>query len=447
MWRLAPAGTVRFIVIATWLLVLALNAPGQLSSDSIYQMTEGMTGIYASMHPPVMSALLGLLYRIFPGTGLYLLVTGIPFFGALLLVSSRSRPRILPLIALLCLMLSPLILIYQGTVWKDILFGNLVAGSFASVTAAGTAKRDGCTGASIAWILASIGCAALAILVRQNGAIVLPFLGLSIGSLAIGPGRVRTALSFGFGSAILAILCAWGISALVSATAVSQVNDIALGLRSLQQYDIAGIAAQRPVTAPRVPGVHPAEVQQYLEALAKNYSPERDDTLGNVPELVPFDRSGDQAMSHLWWQLVSHYPLAYLVHRFQFYRWLLFPPQPGRCLPFYVGVYGPPAMLTQLGLRETVRPGDQALFRYGTLFLNSPLYWNGAWLLLAAGLLLGFTRYLPAELPTACLLASSISIAASFLFVGIACDMRYCYVVPVAVAVALARLTGTRPLA
>ncbi len=209
-------------------------------------------------------------------------------------------------------------------------------------------------------------------------------------------------------------------------------------------HDIAGIAARRAVAAPSVPDVDAVKVQQYLDALGKNYSPERDDTLSDVPALVPFDRSGDHAIRRLWWELVIQHPTAYLAHRFQFYRWLLFPPQPDRCLPFYVGILGPPAMLAQLGLHETVRPGDQALSRYGNLFLNSPFYWNGAWVLLAAGLLLGFARDIPSDLPIACLLASSICIAASYLFVGIACDMRYCYVVPVAVAVALARLTGAR---
>ncbi len=187
MRRFVPAGTVRFMIVAVWLLVLALNAPGQLSSDSIYQMTEGVTRVYASMHPPVMSALLGLLHRVFPGTGLYLLIAGTPFFVALLLVSTNLRPRIWPLIALFGLMLSPLVLIYQGIVWKDVLFANLVAGSFAAVTAGGAARRDGRNGAGAAWILASIGCAAIAILVRQNGVIMLPFLALSLGSLAIGP--------------------------------------------------------------------------------------------------------------------------------------------------------------------------------------------------------------------------------------------------------------------
>lgn len=444
MRRFVPAGTVQFVIVAAWLLVLALNAPGQLSSDSIYQMTEGVTGVYASMHPPVMSALLGLSHRIFPGAGLYLLIAGTPFFGALLLVSTRLRPRLWPLLALLCLMLSPLVLIYQGIVWKDVLFANLVASSFASVVAAGAARRDGRTRAGTAWILVSVGCAAVAILVRQNGAIVLPFLGLSLGFLAFGHGRWRAAVGVGIGGPVLVVLCAWGISALVSASAVSQVDDLALGLRSLEQYDIAGIAAHTAVQAPSIPGMDAAKVQLYLDALGENYSPERDDTLGDVPELVPFDRSGNHAMRQLWRQLLIHHPAAYLAHRFQFYRWLLFPPQPGRCLPFYVGVFGPPAMLARLGLHETVRPGDQALFDYGKLFLNTPLYWNGAWLLLAAGLLLVFARHGPAELPIACLLASAICIAASYLVIGIACDMRYCYLVPASVAVAVARLTGAR---
>ncbi len=218
---------------------------------------------------------------------------------------------------------------------------------------------------------------------------------------------------------------------------------MALGMRSLEDFDVAGIAATEPTWLPNVPDVNPRQVQAYLDALRQKYSPERVDTLQALPALVDYDRNGDGQMRRLWWELIIRYPRAYLSHRLAFDHWLFFPPDPGQCLPFYVGVDGPPDMIARLGLQRGVRPGDQALFDYGKAFLTTPMYWNGAWVLLAIALGIGFIKRRRSDFPIICLLAASTTFAATFLIAGIACDVRYCYFVPVSVAVALARLTQT----
>lgn len=432
----------RPLIIGAWLLTLAVNAPGQLSSDSIYQINEGVTGIYASMHPPLMSALLGLLHNIFSGTGLYLLVASAPFFGALLAIAEPHRPRLVPLTLLGLLLISPMVLIYQGTVWKDVLFANFSSAAFASIAVAHDRTRSSgrprCTLTSM--VVAAIS-AGVAIMVRQNGLVILPFLGGASGFLVDERGRrLRTALA-AISVPAGAIGCALMMSAVISATAVSQVDTIAVGLRSLERFDIAGIAAARPEAGLDLPDFANERDRNYLRDLRQKYSPERVDTLDTVSDPVPYNATGNQHMEALWRGLVLRYTGAFIAHRLAFARWLFFPPEAGRCLPFYVGVNGPQQLIERLHLERGMRPGDQALFDYGKWFLGTPLYWNGAWVFATLIATMWLSRNFRANFPIVLLLLAAIGFAASFLIIGIACDVRYCYLVPVSVAIAIARLT------
>ena len=53
--------------------MLALNAPGHLSYDSLTQLADGRAGHYNSWHPPLMAFLLGVFDSLVPGTFLFLL--------------------------------------------------------------------------------------------------------------------------------------------------------------------------------------------------------------------------------------------------------------------------------------------------------------------------------------------------------------------------------------
>ena len=59
-----PRRTAAGILIAGWVTMVALGAPGQLSYDSVTQLADGRSGEYDTWHPPVMAALLGLFDRI-----------------------------------------------------------------------------------------------------------------------------------------------------------------------------------------------------------------------------------------------------------------------------------------------------------------------------------------------------------------------------------------------
>ena len=164
---------VTIVILAYWLIVLAVNAPGQLSYDSVIQLWEGRTGDYRSMHPPIMSALLGLFDRALSGTLLYVVFASGLFILALLIVvrpgiASDLRSRLLCVLFGL-LLLNPMMVVYQGTVWKDVLFANIVALSFSLVIFSGNIQPSM---KGMVFLVAAAVLSGFAVLVRQQGLIV-----------------------------------------------------------------------------------------------------------------------------------------------------------------------------------------------------------------------------------------------------------------------------------
>ena len=71
--------------------MLALNAPGQLSYDSVTQLADGRAGHYNSWHPPVMAWLLGVFDSLVPGTFCSCCSSLLLLGGLLALLALRPR--------------------------------------------------------------------------------------------------------------------------------------------------------------------------------------------------------------------------------------------------------------------------------------------------------------------------------------------------------------------
>ena len=83
------------LIIGFWVVTLALNAPGHLSTDSLMTLDEGRSLAFAGATPALMPLLMGLFDRIVPGTALYLAFTTLLFFGSVLLfVLTAPRPTV-----------------------------------------------------------------------------------------------------------------------------------------------------------------------------------------------------------------------------------------------------------------------------------------------------------------------------------------------------------------
>ena len=114
-------------------------------------------------------------------------------------------------------------------------------------------------------------------------------------------------------------------------------------------------------------------------------------------------------------------------------RWLVWPPDIYKCMPAWVGVDGPPELLAKLGLTSHLRPADNALYAHVQAFAQTPLFRHGAYLLAASCLLVLLVAYPTAHRATiVLLLVSAIGFALSFALIGLSCDFRYMYLLPLA---------------
>ncbi|MBR0673830.1 hypothetical protein [Neoroseomonas soli] len=441
------------IVLLLWLVTLAANAPGQLSFDSVVQLMEGRSGNYAGAHPPLMSALLGAFDHVLPGTALYLVFASALFYLPLIALLNTARPRRpwhwLCAVGLVALLASPLMLIYQGTVWKDVLFANLSVTCFACL--AFSARQGRSRLSLLAALAGAVLAAALAAGIRQNG-LVVPLtaaIALVIQIRQTGQ-RTSTALRRGLAFLLLAVGVQLGAQHLVQATAARPIpGSLGWGLPVIHRFDVVGMVAHG-AAVPARDSIPPEDAHRIGEAAARGYHPSRVEAMDSDAEMRAFLRNLHKPMlMQLWWDMLRAEPLAWLRHRAAVFRWVVLPPDVRLCLPVHLGVEGPPAAVGALGLAVGVRPQDQALYRYAAAAFGTPLFLNLTWIAFAAillGILLRRRCRVPGDAAMAALLGAAIGFAGSFALIGIACDVRYLFLVPTAVCAALAHVSrGPEP--
>lgn len=407
--------------------LLTLNWPGQMSYDSVVQLADGRSGNYDSWHPPVMAWLLGLADHLLPGPGLFLLFVAGLLLGAWFLLLRGGRSGWGSVIVLVLAFLTPQLLLYQGTIWKDVLFANAGIAGFACLAAAAT--RWQIVRARFALLALSILLLSLAALARQNGFVLLPIAALSLGMIAARQQPARMGWRYGAGL-------------LAASLAVIMLANFALGLRGdhgqgasdqlrlAQAYDLVGAIHLDPsihltVLEQRAPNLN-AAIRKDGVAL---YSPHLVDTLEGSSVLTDaIYHAPPGAVFAQWRQLVFEHPGLYLRERLPVFGWVLAPPDLLVCHPDVVGVDGPPEEMKALGLTPHIRAQDRFLYRYVANFFHTPVLSHllyGAMALLF--LLLLAWRGTPADIAVAGLQLAALAFALSFLVVSIACDYRYLY--------------------
>ena len=435
--RLRP-GAVAFLVLAAgWAATLVLNWPGHLSYDSILQLLQGRTGQYNSWHPPVMAWLLGLDDWIVPGTGLFVAIDTTRAFGALALVLGLARAPVRWPAAMLCagIALTPQLLIYQGIVWKDVLFADSTVAGFVALAAAGEAAGRW----RWLWATASFLALVLAALTRQNGVVVLPFAAGAAGWIAARQGlRPWRAAAFG-GAALAAMaLAVVGANALLNLRGDGESGP-AEQFRLLQVYDVAGaVARDSNVDLSALDEDQPELADVLRREARKLYSPVRNDPLASAPSMQqPLMNLDEDALRATWNRLVTQRPWLYLRIRAADFAWILFTPDIATCRPIFTGIEGPALELKTLGIAPRRDARDRALERYGKAFFGTPVLSHIPFLLIAlGGIWLLLRRRRPADIAMAAMLGGAIAFAASFYVIAISCDYRYLY------ALDLSALTG-----
>jgi len=444
--RTWPDQATRIILVAGFLFMLGANVPGHLSFDSIAQLHEGRFHVRETWAPAMYAWLLGLFDRIVPGTGLYVTASATLLFVALMsLRSLRPATSWFAPAAALGLVLSPLFLVYQGIVWKDVLLANLVIAAFACLAHAANGWND----RRLRFLLVAAAVLMLAIgaLIRQNGVVMVPMAALVLGWTARREGW-RKALTWGVGFLIVSLLAikilGWAVEPKVGGPDVA----LSRGLRIVEQYDIVGAVKHDPdIPLGRLAAARPSIEAVIRRDLVPVYSPERVDTFAQAPRSQELWLLPDSAVSAQWREIILHHPGAYLAHRLDVFRWLMAPWIQERCLPVHVGVAGPADRAAQLHLVQEVERSDQQLGNYATWFYYTPIYSHLGYALLALAVLaLTLLRRDPADYVIAAMMAGALGFAATFLVISIACDYRYLYLLDMAAMAGLFYLAVDPPL-
>lgn len=435
----APAYATAAVMGMGFVFSMAANLPGTLSYDSVIQLLEGRTGVYSGWHPPVMSWLLGLSDRVMPGAALFVVGMALLCFVSLLSLIWLV-PRVswaAPFISGLCV-LTPQVILYQGIVWKDVLFADGAIAGFVALSHLvlhWTSPR-----ARYALIAAAVLCLTLAALTRQNGIILLPF-----GAFALGWVAQRSGLSLRQAWTSAAAFCACVIVLTVGASALFALRTApgrgaGKEIRILEFYDLNGaLARKRDLQLPELAQRDPALLTLMRSDGHSLYSAVRSDTLARSQRLqTALAQAPDDILHRPWLHFVQHHPALYLRERGRVFRWVFLTPDISLCVPYVVGLRGPQMAMEELGFRPRVSARDKAMDRYGRSLMHTPLFSHPTFLLLAifeiAFLLWRQNR---SDIVFVSMLTGAIAFCASFFFISLACDYRYFYVLDLTAIAAL----------
>jgi hypothetical protein len=433
-WSNRPAAELATaaIIVAGAVATLALDWPGHLSYDSVIQLSEGRSGIYGTWHPPIMSWLLGVGDALVPGTGLFVAFDMALTFGALLsLIRLGSRASWPPAAAATLCLVSPQFLIYQGIVWKDVLFADAAVAGFVCLAQAAQLWSAGRARAAL--IVLAFVLFVLAALARQNGIVV----GL-VGCVALGwiaakhatQARWRNAFVYG-GSALLgAVIFGACVNAALNARSDADEWGPLVQTKLLQNYDIVGMVAAHPgLELTKLDDTEPELAAAIRSDGVRLYTPQRNDTLASsVPLQTALANSEASEVRDQWFDLILHHPWLYLKTRARAFGWVAFTPQIGRCVPFVVGVGGPADVMRRLGLKLRMDARDYALQNYAIALTGTPVFSHVTFALIAILALYPLLRRRrPEDIAIAFMLIGAFAFTLSFFVISIACDYRYLY--------------------
>jgi hypothetical protein len=211
-------------------------------------------------------------------------------------------------------------------------------------------------------------------------------------------------------------------------------------LRLLEVYDLTGAIRLNPeLRLPELERTYPSLLDAMRAAAGKLYSPIRSDTLARSAQLqASLMQAPDNVLHRPWLNLLLHYPQLYLQERVQVFRWVLLTPDLRPCVPYVVGLRGPPEVLAELNMKERFGWRDELVDAYGRTFMGTPAFSHLTYLVLAVfELAFLVRRRRVTDVVFAMLLLGSVAFCASFFFVSIACDYRYLYLLDMAGLVTL----------
>lgn len=455
-WRSLTVATaavvISIVACVAACLTIALQAPGQISMDTSVQLYEAFTGQSISFNPPFMSALLRWLGGGSVATSLMVLINTLLLYGSFALVAvsvaqlrgQRGQARLATWrVALAVLMLiNPLVFLYAGIVWKDVLFASLMTAGCAFAIAAsvgGVYRRHACA-------LVALVLLAAAMITRQQGIFMVPFMvaGVIAGLWSLYQ-KQRPYLVIGV-FALFAVM----VSVLERQVdvAIKPPANIAtsVGFRSIMIFDLAGMVSDsaREADAYAFP-----ITQEQLSAIRAVYTPERVDTLDTPFVRAWVGRLSNDELKSAWWEMLKQNPQAYMQHRLAAFAQLMGLHGLDGTLPIHIGVEGNAAYLSQVGIEVGRTQRSQLIYDIARHYFSWPIYRHVFWLLALVGVVaVGAKARLPGVL---LVIGGLIAVATALMYVSylptaIAADFRYLFgAIPLVMLLALlVLLAGSR---
>ena len=393
-------------------LTLLVFYPGVMTYDARFVYEDIAKGVLGDWQSPVMTVLWALIDPVAPGPGsMFLLIVTLYWLAFGLLAYRLARHSIWRAAVLLLLALSPPAFVFQGIIWRDVLFAN----SWLLAAALSFAAADRNVRVRLPAQVVALCLLALGVLLRPNALIAAPILAVTI----VWPMRFSwkraATLYVPIGIALFALM--------------QFVYYRALGatrqhpLQSIMVFDLGGISHftkqnQFPVTwtasetALLTTGCYqPTEWDTYWRLEPCEFvmqKLERDKLLGTP------------AITDAWMRAVAKHPVAYLQHRSAF-MWNFLA---GANLTVWTAdVYDPSKMVF------ADRPAFNALVAVHDALKPTPLFRAGIWLLICITVC-AFAwrrRDTPSGTFAIGVCGSAAVYVLTFFAVGVASDFRYAY--------------------
>lgn len=416
-------GFVILFILLQATIASLFTLPGQLSVDSLVQLYEGRTGQAISFNPPLMSILLGWLDRLGNAPVAFVLCMQVLFSASIWLIFRRHlQAHPAQIIIAMFVLSSPVIALYTGIVWKDVLLAHCVLFLFFYLNHLHHSdKQLNLMRISLCLVLMTIIVGS-----RQQGILFLIPTAISLSLLYPAKKPFKSVLF------ILFIAIPMVLNNVISTSLAENKagkDGTTIGLMLLMKYDLIGTLAK----GGELPSKTDSALASELEGNKVSYSPYRVDTFAQ-PTPRYWSLSLSQAAS-LWKSNISNNSFDYLSHRADHFAKLLGLGNSRQCLPLHSGVtdfYHPEVKINlteALGFQAGPHSYSNTPLKFGYNWANSPLFNHAFYALICFVLMIRLIKqkdYILASLGF-----TSLAMLFSYSVISIACDFRYAYVLAI----------------
>lgn len=423
------------ILVVGAALFLVYAFPGQMTQDSIDQLTEARSGYFTDAHPPAMEALWRILDAIVAGPfGMLLVQTSTFLVGCFLVLRRALRPRAAALAASAVLLFPP-VATTMAVIWKDpLMAGFLVLGTGLVLEQNRKLKLAG---------LLALGVASA---VRYNAfAATLPVIVLLFEWTPAGAWKryaIATCAWLGVTLAAMSVNVAltdqpmhfWTSSlAVIDVTGTLSYEDDVSDEEILRELADTGLLVDHDIQA------HARKIYDTRDFVTLVIGP---DKLWDLPitGTVPAPERQRDAIAAAWWRAITEHPGAYLHHRWRCFLDVLgVTYRPIGAVPPRVLKY--PGMLENLGLGTGwSRVQNRWLRVHRWLWAHTPLFRQWMWAVIALVLLV-LAR---GHRDVLAVLASGLVMEMSLLALAPSPDYRYSHWMIAGTCLAIVMLTARR---